>query len=565
MTASAPWLAHYDEGVPATLAPYPSRTLVDYLADAARDRPRQAALLFKGAALTYSELDRLSDACAAAFRSLGVQRGDRIALLLPNCPQFLIAEFAAWKIGAIIAPLNPLYTEQELEGPLRENGIETIVTLTRFYDRVKRVRPRTPLTRVIATNIKEYFPPLLGLLFTLAREKRAGDRVKLEPGDHDLSRLLTEHRTVPVERTRVTADDDAVLLMSGGTTGTPKGALGKHGAYVIAGLQEAAWLRSVLLPDTDVILLPLPLFHVYGHVGVQALAFVNRNPLAIVPNPRDLADLIRTIRRVKPAFFNGVPTLYIALLNRPEVQQGKVDFKSIKICLSGAAALMAETKNRFESITGARIVEGYSLTEAMMAACINPVKGPNKPGSVGMPLPDVHVRIFDGDEGTRVMPTGEIGEIAVSGPQLMIGYWNRPDETAGVLREHDDETGTRRWLHTGDLGYLDEDGYVFIVDRKKDLIKTSGYQVWPREIEEVLAAHPAVAEVGVAGVRDDVRGEAVKAWVVLRAGGAATDQELRTFCRDQLAPYKVPLHIEFRTELPKTMVGKVLRRALRES
>ena len=565
MTASAPWLAHYDEGVPATLAPYPSRTLVDYLADAARDRPRQAALLFKGAALTYSELDRLSDACAAAFRSLGVQRGDRIALLLPNCPQFLIAEFAAWKIGAIVAPLNPLYTEQELEGPLRENGIETIVTLTRFYDRVKRVRPRTPLTRVIATNIKEYFPPLLGLLFTLAREKRAGDRVKLEPGDHDLSRLLIEHRTVPVERTRVTADDDAVLLMSGGTTGTPKGALGKHGAYVIAGLQEAAWLRSVLLPDTDVILLPLPLFHVYGHVGVQALAFVNRNPLAIVPNPRDLADLIRTIRRVKPAFFNGVPTLYIALLNRPEVRQGKVDFKSIKICLSGAAALMAETKNRFEATTGARIVEGYSLTEAMMAACINPVKGPNKPGSVGMPLPDVHVRIFDGDEGTRVMPTGEIGEIAVSGPQLMIGYWNRPDETAGVLREHDDETGTRRWLHTGDLGYLDEDGYVFIVDRKKDLIKTSGYQVWPREIEEVLAAHPAVAEVGVAGVRDDVRGEAVKAWVVLRAGGAATDQELRTFCRDQLAPYKVPLHIEFRTELPKTMVGKVLRRALRES
>jgi len=232
MTASAPWLAHYDEGVPATLAPYPSRTLVDYLADAARDRPRQAALLFKGAALTYSELDRLSDGCAAAFRSLGVQRGDRIALLLPNCPQFLIAEFAAWKIGAIVAPLNPLYTEQELEGPLRENGIETIVTLTRFYDRVKRVRPRTPLTRVIATNIKEYFPPLLGLLFTLAREKRAGDRVKLEPGDHDLSRLLIEHRTVPVERTRVTADDDAVLLMSGGTTGTPKGALGKHGVGV---------------------------------------------------------------------------------------------------------------------------------------------------------------------------------------------------------------------------------------------------------------------------------------------------------------------------------------------
>ncbi|HLQ44899.1 MAG TPA: AMP-binding protein, partial [Planctomycetaceae bacterium] len=315
----------------------------------------------------------------------------------------------------------------------------------------------------------------------------------------------------------------------------------------------------------DVILLPLPLFHVYGHVGVQALAFVNRNPLAIVPNPRDIADLIGTIRRVKPAFFNGVPTLYIALLNRPEVQQGKVDFKSIKICLSGAAPLMAETKNRFESVTGARIVEGYSLTEAMMATCINPVKGPNKPGSVGMPLPDVHVRIFDGDEGVRIMPNGEVGEIAISGRQLMIGYWNRPDETADALRDHLDDTGTRRWLHTGDLGYLDDDGYVFIVDRKKDLIKTSGYQVWPREIEEVLATHPAVAEVGVAGVLDDVRGEAVKAWVVLRAGRTATDQELRAYCRDKLAPYKVPSHIEFRTELPKTMVGKVLRRALRES
>ncbi len=565
MAGTAPWLAHYDEGVPATLAPYPNRTLVDYLADAARDRPQQAALLFKGATLTYGELDRLSDACAAAFRSLGVQRGDRVALLLPNCPQFLIAEFAAWKIGAIVAPLNPLYTEQELEGPLREHGIETIVTLTRFYGRVRRVQPRTPLTRVIATNIKEYFPPLLRLLFTLAREKQEGDRVKLLPGDHDLARLLTEHRAGPVEQAIVTADDDAVLLMSGGTTGTPKGVLGRHGAYVTAGLQEAAWLRSVLLPNTDVILLPLPLFHVYGHVGVQSLAFVNGNPLAIVPNPRDIADLIRTIRRVKPAFFNGVPTLYIALLNRPEVQQGKVDFASIKICLSGAAALMAETKNRFESATGARIVEGYSLTEAMMATCINPVKGPNKPGSVGMPLPDVHVCIFDSDEGTRVMPTGEIGEIAISGPQLMTRYWNRPDETAGILRDHADEIGTRRWLHTGDLGYLDEDGYLFIVDRKKDLIKTSGYQVWPREIEEVLATHPAVAEAGVAGVPDDVRGEAVKAWVVLRAGRTATDQELRTFCRGELAPYKVPAHIEFRTELPKTMVGKVLRRALRES
>jgi long-chain acyl-CoA synthetase len=561
---AAPWLAHYDDGVPATLAPYPARTLVDYLADAARDRPRQAALLFKGTTITYGELDRLSDACASAFRSLGVQRGDRIALLLPNCPQFMIAQFGAWKIGAIVAPINPTYTEQELEAPLVQNGIETIVTMTRFYERVKRVQPRTPLTRVIATNIKEYFPPLLRLLFTVAREKRDGDRVQLKAGDYAFARLLTEHRGRTIARTPLGADDDAVLLMSGGTTGTPKGVLGKHGAYVMAGVQEAAWLKSVLHNDTDVILLPLPLFHVYGHVGVQSLAFINRCPLAIVPNPRDIADLIRTIRRVKPAFFTGVPTLYIALLNHPDVQRGKVDFKSIKVCLSGAAALMADTKTRFETITGGRLVEGYSLTEAMMALCINPVKGPNKAGSVGMPLPDVHVRIFDGDEGMRTVPAGEVGEIAFSAPQLMVGYWNRPEETAGILRDHTGDGGTRRWLHTGDLGYLDDDGYVFIVDRKKDLIKTSGYQVWPREVEEVLAAHPAVAEVGVAGVLDDTRGETVKAWVVLRPGSTATDQELRTFCRDQLAPYKVPSNIEFRSELPKTMVGKVLRRALRE-
>jgi long-chain acyl-CoA synthetase len=267
---------------------------------------------------------------------------------------------------------------------------------------------------------------------------------------------------------------------------------------------------------------------------------------------------------VKPAFVNGVPTLYVALLNQPDVQTNKIDFKSVKICFSGAAALMADTKTRFEAMTGGRIVEGYSLTEAMMALCVNPVRGANKIGSVGMPLPDVHVRIVDGDEGRREVATGEVGEICITAPQLMEGFWNRPEETTEVLREHTDVHGNpRRWLHTGDLGYLDEDGYLFIVDRKKDLIKASGNQVWPREVEEVLASHPAVAEVGVAGVPDELKGEAVKAWVVLRPGHAATAEELRTHCRGQLAPYKVPSHVEFRRDLPKTLVGKILRRALR--
>jgi long-chain acyl-CoA synthetase len=562
MSNVAPWLSHYDAGVPSTLAPYPNTTLVDSIAEAARERPAAPALLFKGATVTYADLERLSDAFAAALRSLGVGAGDRVGLLLPNCPQFFIAELGAWKIAAIVAPLNPIYTEHELEGPIRESGIETVVALTRFYDRLKRLQPRTGLKRIIATNIKEYFPPVLRLLFTLFREKRDGDRVTIAPGDLRFPALLDAHRGARPDRAPLTGDDPAVLLMSGGTTGTPKGVLGRHAAYVITGLQIEAWTQSVMTHGDSVIMLPLPMFHVYANVGVQSLAFVTRNPIALVPNPRDLGDLLATIKRVKPAFFNGVPTLYVALLNHPDVQSGKVDFKSIKICFSGAAALMADTKHRFETLTGGRIVEGYSLTEAMMALCVNPVGGPNKTGSVGMPLPDVRVRIFDTEEGSRELPPNEVGEICFAGRQLMVGFWQEPAETAAVLRAHADGDGTTLWLHTGDLGFLDEDGYVFIVDRKKDLIKTSGYQVWPREIEETLSRHPAVAEIGAAGVPDATRGEVVKAWVVLRRGQRATEAELRAFCREHLAPYKVPAAIEFRTELPKTMVGKVLRRAL---
>jgi len=561
---AARWLAHYDADVPASLAPYSDRLMPDALADFARSQPNRPALLFKGARVTYGELDKLSDACASAFAALGVTRGDRVGLLLPNCPQFVIAQFGAWKIGAIVAPLNLIYTEAELEGPLREQGIDTVVTLTRFYDRVKRVQARTGVRRVIATNIKEYFPPVLRVLFTLVREKKDGDRITLQPGDHDFAHLLLVNRGRKPPAARIAPRDPAVVLMSGGTTGTPKGVVGTHGAYAAAGAQIKAWNASVLQGADDVTFLPLPLFHVYGNVGVQALTFLNGASVALIPNPRDLPDLLATIKRVKPTFFSGVPTLYVALLNHPDVQRGKVDFSSIRICFSGASALLADTKTRFEALTSARIVEGYSLTEAMLALCVNPVKGPNKLGSVGMPLPDVSVRILDDATGTRELAPNDVGEIAITAPQLMEGYWDRPDETALVLREHTFDGTTARWLHTGDLGYMDDDGYVFIVDRKKDLIKTSGFQVWPREIEEVLASHPAVAEVGVAGVEDARQGEAVKAWVVLRVGQQANEAELRAYCRERLAAYKVPSTIAFRSDLPKTMVGKVLRRSLRE-
>ncbi len=559
MTETRPWLTSYDPGVPASLEPYPGRTLVDYLSETAGARPEHPAILFKGRRVTYGEVDRLSDQFAAALADLGVQRGDRIALMLPNCPQFLIAQFGAWKAGAVVAPLNPIYTASEIEGPLRESGARVVVTLTPYYGRVKEIQGTTGVETVVATNIKEYLPPLLRVLFTLAREKAGGHRIALRPGDHWFGDLLQAHAGRPAPGPRPAPADPAVILMSGGTTGTPKGVLGTHAGYVEAGLQLLAWNRAIFTDWQDVVMLPLPLFHVYANVGVQSLALVAHAPLALVPDPRDTRDLLRTIDRVRPAFFTGVPTLFIMMLNHPDVQKHRVDFSSIKICFSGAAPLMAETRKRFEGLTGGRLIEGYSLTEAMMACTVNPLQGTNKVGSVGLPLPDVEVRIFDVDTGTRTLPENEVGEIAIRAPQLMRGFWQQDEETAGALRQHPD---CGLWLHTGDLGYLDREGYLFIVDRKKDLIKTSGYQVWPREVEEVIATHPAVAEVGVAGVSDAVRGETVKAWVVLRADRTLTVDELRAYCKQRLAPYKVPSQVEFRASLPKTMVGKVLRRAL---
>jgi long-chain acyl-CoA synthetase len=563
---AAPWHHHYDQGVPVTLAPYPERTLLDDVAEAAAERPDGPALLFKGRTVTHAQLERLSDAFAAALAGLGVAKGDRVALLLPNCPQFLICELGAWKAGAIVHPLNPIYTEQELQGALRRTGAETIVVLTPFYVRIKAVQPRTALRRVIATNVKEYLPSLLRVLFTLAKERKDGHRVRLRTGDLWLGELLERHaRTsrpsglaLREPSARIAPDDPAVILMSGGTTGTPKGVVGLHRHYTITGRQLGTWLQSGTTEWDDVIMAALPLFHSFANIGIQSVALRNHNPIALVPNPRDLSDLLHTIGTTRPAAFSGVPTLFNAILNHPKVRAGKVDFSSIKVCFSGAAPLLAETKRRFEELTGGHIVEGYSLTEAMLACTVNPVEGPNKLGSVGMPLPDVEVRIVAPDGPADPLPPGEVGEVLIRAPQLMAGYWNDPEETAATVRNHHGD----RWLHTGDLGHLDDDGYLFIVDRIKDLIKTSGYQVWPREIEEVLAAHPAVAEVGVAGVPDEAKGEVAMAWVVLRDGERATAEELRTFCRERLAPYKIPARVEFRDELPKTMVGKVLRRAL---
>ena len=546
----------YEKEVPHSLKPYPKRTLLDVVSDTVRQRPNHTALIFRGRRLSYLELEKLSDAFANALVAQGVKKGDRVALLLPNSPQSIITQLGVWKAGGIAAPINPLYTEHELERLLDECGAETAVVLTRFYNKIKSLQLRTGVKQVIVTSIKEYLPPLLRFLFTFFKERKEGHRVQLHPNDQWLGDLLRQHADIPRPNVKIDPDDPALLLFSGGTTGEPKGAIGTHRGLLMSGMQLRVWFSTVIAEWDDVIMLTIPLFHVYGNAGIFTPGLVGRNPLAIVPNPRDLDDLVATVRKVRPALLPGVPTLFVALLNHPDVRAGKIDFKSIKLCVSGGAPLLAEVKSRFKTLTGGRMVEGYGLTESMMAAVITPLRGTYKPGSVGIPLPDVELRIGDIDTGQGSLLPGKIGEILIRAPQLILGYWQHPTETKETIRDG--------WLYTGDIGYLDEDGYLFIVDRKKDVIKPSGFQVWPREVEEVIASHPAVSEVGVGGVRDEYQGEAVKAWIVLRPGQRATAEEIRAFCRKKLTGYKVPKQIEFVESLPKTIIGKVLRRALVE-
>lgn len=548
-----PWLSYYDPWVPPTLAPYPDTTLADIVAKTAHDDPQHTALIFKGRRISYALLDRLSNAFAAALIEQGVVKGERVALLLPNCPQAFIALLGAWKAGAIVNPINPLYTDRELEIALHETTPRAVVVLTRFYPRLKALQAATGVRTIIATNIKEYLPWRLRLAFTLAKEKKEGHRIHLAPGDLWLADLLRRHAGMPRPAVPVGPADPAVLLFTGGTTGAPKAALGSHRALAITGAQLYAWFSGVVQAG-DVILCNMPIFHVFGLVGIGATAFVARLTIAVVPDPRDLDDVLTTVEKEHVAFLPGVPTLFNALLTHPRVVSGQANLRSVKLCCCGAAPLLVDTKRRFEALTGGHIIEGYGATETMQASIITPIQGLNKPGSTGLPLPDMLVKIVDADDDTRPLPPGATGEILVQAPNLMTAYWQHPEETEATL--HDG------WLRTGDLGYLDQDGFLFVVDRKKDVIKPSGFQVWPREVEEVIASHPAVAEVGVAGVPDPRSGEAVKAWVVLKPGISLSAAELVAYCHARLAGYKVPHHVEFVDSLPKSQVGKVLRREL---
>ena len=554
-----PWLAHYDKGVPSTVE-IPNVPLFHFLEESARKYPDRACTIFKGAVISYKEMSAITDRVAAALVDLGVKKGDRVGIFMPNTPQFVMAFFGILKAGGVVVATNPLYTPPEIEHQANDAGIEYMFVMTNFYNTIKKAQPKTKIKKLIVTNLKETLPPIMRVLFTLLREKKGGFRIEggLKDGDIWFQDLLAQYKDASRPKLEVGPDDTALFQYSGGTTGISKGAVAMHRNVVANTLQMRAWFVNSE-DGKEIYLMAIPLFHVYGMVAGMSVAMAMGASMVMVPNPRDLVDVLENISKFKATIFPGVPALYNGINNHPDVKAGKYDLSSIKACISGSAALMRETKDQFEKLTGGKVFEGYGLSEAPTATHCNPLLGENKTGSIGMPLPNVEVKLISLDDGETDLPQGEIGEIVIHGPQVMKGYHNMPTETANSLRMMKDG---KVWLFTGDIARMDEDGYFYIVDRKKELIKPGGYQVWPREVEEAIAAHPKVLEVGVAGIPDPYRGETVKAWIVLKPGETATADDIKSFCKERLAAYKVPTHYEFRSELPKTTVGKILRREL---
>ena len=553
-----PWLANYDKGVPQTIE-YPKVPLFHFLEEAARKYPDRACTIFKGAVISYRDMNKMADSIAAALVEMGVKKGDRVGMFMPNIPQFVPAYFGILKAGAVVVAVNPTYPVEEILMPVNDAAIEVMFCMSRFYGKLKEVRAKSGLKKIIVTNIKEALPPVLRVLFTLAKEKKEGDRVDtLDAGDVWMPDLFKKYANSPKPKIDIQPDDTALFQYSGGTTGVPKGAVAMHRNIVANTLQIKSWMTG-LDEGKEVVLMGIPLFHVYGMVAGMNFAMASGATMVMIPNARDFKDVLENISKHKATIFPGVPLLYNALNNHPDVKAGKYDLSSIKACISGSAALMRETKEEFERLTGGKVFEGFGMSEAPTAVSCNPLNGVNKTGSIGMPLPDVDMKLISLDDGETEMPLGEIGEIVLTGPQVMKGYHTKPTETANSLRQLKDG---KTWLFTGDIARMDEDGYFYIVDRKKELIKPGGFQVWPREVEEAIMDHPKVLEVGVGGIPDPKSGETVKAWVVLKPGESLSEDELKEFCKERLAPYKVPRYIEFRGELPKTTVGKILRREL---
>ncbi len=567
-----PWTLHYDSGVPSTLD-YPDIPLHGLLRESANQHPEAVACLTsahlplfgrKHSVVTYRELDAYSDALAVALADLGLKKGERVALVMPNCTQFVIAFYAVLKAGGVVAATNPTFPANKMRDQLADSGATMAITLSLFYNTVKQIQPQTDLRQVIVTNIKEYLPPLAKFLFTLAREKKDGHAIEKRPEDYWLQDLLIRYAGKK-PATLVMPDDLAIFQYTGGTTGVSKAAMSTHRALVANTWQCRAWLSSSVVGDLhrESFLAAIPLFHVFGMVAVLSFAVSMASAMLMVANARDIDEVLDVIHTYRPTLFMGVPALYNAINNHPRVKAGQIDLKSIRACISGSAPLPPPTKQRFEELSGGKLLEGFGMSEMPTATHANPLQGENRTGSIGLPFPDVECRVVSLDDGETDVPVGEIGELVMRGPQMMIGYHGMPTETANALRQ--DAQG-RKWLYTGDIARMDEDGYFYIVDRKKDMALIGGFNVYPRNVEDVLMNHPAVLEVGVAAIPhpDPAREgqEALKAWVVLKPGQQVTPEELMAFAAKELARYEVPSRYEFVRELPKSAVGKILRREL---
>lgn len=545
-----PWYKHYDPNVPKTVN-YPEVPVWKLLEQTAKEFPQKTALDFMGHTLSYTALWESSLRFAGALKQQGLQTGDRVAIMLPNTPQFVIAFYGTLLAGGIAVNINPLYTPRELLGQLKDAGAQTLVILDLLWPRFAEIDNESGVKNVITTGIQDFLPFPKNLLFPL-KARREGRWVNLpkHPRRHSFKTLL---QAPPLGTPHLAHPDDVALLQyTGGTTGTSKGAMLSHRNLIANTFQCIAWdAKSSQNRGKGVMLGAIPFFHVYGMSSAMNFAIASGFKNVILPRP-EVGPAIEAIEKHGVTHFPGVPTLYLGFNSFPGIEKRKVG--SIQVCISGSAPLPIEVMETFERLTGGKLVEGYGLTESAPSTHCNPLYGERRKGSIGLPIPGVDCKILD--EEHREVAIGEVGELAIKGPNIMKGYWNRPDESAKTLVDG--------WLLTGDMARMDADGYFYIVDRKKDMINASGYKIYPREVEEVLYTHPAIQEAAVTGIADAYRGETVAAFIVLRIGHTLSTEEVEKYCRERLAAYKVPKHIEFRTELPKTAVGKILRRSLRQ-
>ena len=548
------WVKSYPPGVSDTIE-LPEEPVTALLDEAVRQFPNNIATDFEGQTLTYAQLGQAVDKFASVLRDLGVGKGTRVGTLLPNLPQNVITYYAALRLGGIMVENNPLYTERELEHQLNDAGVEVLVVMDQMYPKIKEIRNELPkLREVIVTNVFDAFKGIKAVLGPMT--KKGKSVIAPVPRSEPVKFWKDVMRTAKggVQQTPVNAKEDLALLQyTGGTTGVSKGVMLTHFNLVANCAQARAWFTDAE-PGKEVVLIALPLFHSYGQTVCMNVGIMLAGKLVLEPNPRDLPAVLHTIGRTKPTIFPGVPTLYANLLAHPKLKE--TDMSSIRLCFSGAAPLPVEVQEQWEKVTGGRLVEGYGLSETSPIATGNPLYGKRKIGTIGLPVPETDIKLVDIDDPSKEVPAPGPGELCIKGPQVMQGYWNRPDETEEVLRDG--------WLYSGDIAEVDEDGFFKIVDRKKDMIIVGGFNVYPRDVEEILYQNPKVLEAAVIGKPNPRSGETVKAFIVLKPGEKMDNDEINKFMRENLTAYKVPKEYEFVADLPKTMVGKVLRRALVE-